>query len=154
MRIVSKFSEEEVKRRIISRIKVTDSRKPQSRWWDREEMIGEIRADNTFWIQKIEPHVGKRSGRRYFAGKITTDGEQTVIEGKFQHGTAGEWVLCLLVIGGAFLYAYCKKRPIVALWAVMGLVGLPMGLLTYASEESEVLLFLHQVAEAEELPQK
>lgn len=154
MRIVSKFSEEEVKRRILSRIKVTNSRKPQARWWDREEMIGEIRADNTFWIQKIKPHAGKRSGRRYFAGKITTDGEQTVIEGRFRYGTAVGWVLCLLVIGGALLCAYCKKQPFLALWAVMALAGLPMGLLTYASEESEVLLFLHQAAEAEEMPQR
>lgn len=154
MRIVSKFSEEEVRRRIVSRIRTVDSRKPRSRWWDREELIGEVRADNSFWLQKVKPHVGDRPGRRYFAGKITTDGAQTVIEGGFRFGTTAGWVLCLLFITGVLLCAYCKKRPVLALWAALGVAGLPMSLLTYASEESEVLLFLHQAAEAEEMPQK
>ena len=149
MRMESRFSEEELKRRILAHITVARSPRGGGSFLSKEQMIGNV-SGNTFWVQKICKHR-KISGQRHFAGKILTEDGHTVIEGRLRFSKK------ISLIGGLLLllcfYFIIRSRNIflICWYLFWTLFAVPLSLMKYATEESDTLLFVHQVAQADEM---
>lgn len=149
MRIESRFSEEELKRRILAHVTVAQSPRGGGNLFSKEQMIGNV-SGNTFWVQKICKHR-KISSQRHFAGKILTEDGYTVIEGRLRFSEKTSpigWLLLLLC-----LYFIIRSRNIflICWYLIWTLLAVPLSLMKYAVEESDTLLFVHQVAQADEM---
>lgn len=149
MRIESRFSEAELKRRILTHMTVVRNPTGGGNLFSTEQMIGNI-SGNTFWVQKVCKHR-KSSIQRHFAGKILMEDGHAVIEGKLRYPKRNKpigWLLFLLCI-----YFIIRSRNIfVICWSLIWtLLAVPLSLMKYATEESDTLLFVHQVAQADEM---
>jgi len=149
MRIESKFSEEEIKRRINSNIKEVPSGPLAGggTLFGKVQMIGYI-SGNTFWIQKMGRHKGY-GPQQYFSGKIYTEEGHTIIEGELRY-TKRVYIVYLLIYFVAIFAILKTKKYIIGVWLFFVTLGIPFNMAKFSSDDSETMLFIHQIAQAEE----